>query len=302
MRFTPARVAIFAATLAAVPALGDDLVIPPNAPTTAGSGGYSTLLNSQPRSYQLVIGESLLASVPIGARFTSITWRRPTWQSFPAWPGIGFTCAFANYDIYLGTAALPPGQMSTTATQNFGPDNTLVRSGPIVMQGEFFPGGSLSPSVNAFGTPLQFTTPFTYAGGDLLLTVRHDGNNCGGSGSLDTVGNPNTQAKGVSSYTQNNDWYNQGLITCLLTFDMPSGCAPDLTAGAVPGQPGYGVPNGFLNNDDFFYYLAQFAAGNVAVADLTTGAVPGAPGYGVPNGIISNDDFFYYLTIFSAGC
>ncbi|MEZ6234983.1 MAG: GC-type dockerin domain-anchored protein [Phycisphaerales bacterium] len=79
-------------------------------------------------------------------------------------------------------------------------------------------------------------------------------------------------------------------------------CEPDLTTGAIAGLPGYGVPNGVLNNDDFFYYLAQFAAGNVAVADLTTGAIAGQPGYGVPNGVINNDDFFYYLAIFAAGC
>jgi hypothetical protein len=80
------------------------------------------------------------------------------------------------------------------------------------------------------------------------------------------------------------------------------GCEPDLTTGAIAGQPGYGVPNGVLNNDDFFYYLAQFAAGNLAVADLTTGAISGQPGYGVPNGVLNNDDFFYYLAIFAAGC
>ncbi len=79
-------------------------------------------------------------------------------------------------------------------------------------------------------------------------------------------------------------------------------CPADLTTGAVVGQPGYGVPNGVLNNDDFFYYLAQFAGGNVAVADLTTTAIPGSAGYGVPNGVISNDDFFYYLSLFAAGC
>ncbi len=79
-------------------------------------------------------------------------------------------------------------------------------------------------------------------------------------------------------------------------------CEPDLTTFAVPGQPGYGVPNGTLNNDDFFYYLTQFGAGNVAVADLTTFAVPGQPGYGVPNGVVTNDDFFYYLALFAAGC
>ena len=79
------------------------------------------------------------------------------------------------------------------------------------------------------------------------------------------------------------------------------GCEPDLTTGAIPGQPGYGVPNGVLNNDDFFYYLTIFSMGDPA-ADLTTGAIPGAPGYGVPNGVVNNDDFFYYLTVFSAGC
>ena len=57
-----------------------------------------------------------------------------------------------------------------------------------------------------------------------------------------------------------------------------------------------------LNNHDFFYYLAQFAAGNLSVADLPWTAVPGAPGYGVPNGVLNNDDFFYYLSIFAAGC
>jgi hypothetical protein len=79
-------------------------------------------------------------------------------------------------------------------------------------------------------------------------------------------------------------------------------CEPDLTTTAVPGSAGYGVPNGVLNNDDFFYYLSQFAANNLAVADLTTTAVPGSAGYGVPNGVINNDDFFYYLAIFAAGC
>ena len=86
------------------------------------------------------------------------------------------------------------------------------------------------------------------------------------------------------------------------SFGRPDTCVPDLTSGAIAGQPGYGVPNCALNNDDFFYYLAQFAAGNTAVADLTTGAIPGTPGYGVPNGVLNNDDFFYYLSLFAQGC
>lgn len=81
-----------------------------------------------------------------------------------------------------------------------------------------------------------------------------------------------------------------------------SSCRPDITATAVPGTPGYGLPNGTLNSDDFFYFLAQLAAGNLAVADLTTTAIPGTPGYGVPNGILTSDDFFYYLALYAAGC
>ena len=87
-----------------------------------------------------------------------------------------------------------------------------------------------------------------------------------------------------------------------LTGPATPTCRPDLTTTAIPGSPGYGVPNGILNNDDFFYYLAQFAAGNLAVADMATTAIPGSPGYGVPNGILNNDDFFFYLAIFAAGC
>ena len=91
-------------------------------------------------------------------------------------------------------------------------------------------------------------------------------------------------------------------INFILYGNPEPACDPDLTAGAVAGTPGYGAPNGVLNNDDFFYYLAQFAAGNLAVADLTTSAIPGSPGYGTPNGMLDNDDFFYYLAIFAAGC
>jgi len=126
---------------------------------------------------------------------------------------------------------------------------------------------------------------------------------------------PPTTIEEVMNTTQLVDWQYQdstnphGFIN--LSHDVMkqvwvtaggTGCAPDLTTTAVPGSVGYGVPNGVLNNDDFFYYLSQFAANNLAVADLTTTAVPGSPGYGVPNGVINNDDFFYYLSIFAAGC
>ena len=84
-------------------------------------------------------------------------------------------------------------------------------------------------------------------------------------------------------------------------YDLPV-CRPDITTGAISGQPGYLVPNSVLNNDDFFCFLAEFADQNLEVCDLTTGAVSGQPGYGVPNGTLTNDDFFFFLALFAAGC
>ncbi|MEZ6235765.1 MAG: FG-GAP-like repeat-containing protein [Phycisphaerales bacterium] len=79
-------------------------------------------------------------------------------------------------------------------------------------------------------------------------------------------------------------------------------CHADLTTGAIAGQPGFGVPNGVLNSDDFFYFLDRFAAGDAQIADMTTSAIPGQAGHGVANGVVNNDDFFYYLGLFAAGC
>ncbi|MEZ6234804.1 MAG: GC-type dockerin domain-anchored protein [Phycisphaerales bacterium] len=79
-------------------------------------------------------------------------------------------------------------------------------------------------------------------------------------------------------------------------------CLPDLTSSAVASDPGYGVPDGRVNNDDFFYYLGQFAAGNAAVCDLTDGSVLGQPGYGTPDGVLNASDFFYFVDFFVRGC
>ncbi len=82
----------------------------------------------------------------------------------------------------------------------------------------------------------------------------------------------------------------------------PPVCLGDVTHGALPGSIGYGNPNGILSNDDFFYFLSQFAAGNLQVCDLTSTALVGAPGYGIANNILNGDDFFFYLSFFAEGC
>lgn len=113
---------------------------------------------------------------------------------------------------------------------------------------------------------------------------------------LEVMEDPSLPFSGPGRHSANGNM----VLTELYVTALP--CKPDVTTGAVAGQPGYGVPNSIINNDDFFYFLSQFAAGNLAVCDMTTGAIPGSPGYGVPNGVITNDDFFYFLSQFAAGC
>lgn len=81
-------------------------------------------------------------------------------------------------------------------------------------------------------------------------------------------------------------------------------CPADLTTTAIAGTPGYGAPDGRVSNDDFFFYLTQFAAGNKPTCDLTTtgATAPGHPGYRVPDGLLTTDDFIVYLAIFSDPC
>ena len=254
-----------------------DTVVPNNAPTQAGNGGYSTLLNSGERSYQLVVGPEELGGLPIGASVTGIAWRRPTWISFGDWPGAGFTCSWTNYDIFLSSSNNPPGSLSTTYTDNIGSDVVQVRSGPLSLTDAYFPGGAVTPAVNPFGTTVQFQTPYVYQGGDLLLTIRHTGNNCGGNGSLDTVGSPFSQAIGQSSYTDPDNWYNQGLITMKLEFDPPAdsslcngdggdqmGCTDCPCGNNAPA----GTIGGCINSAGTSTRLLRSGSASVAAADL----------------------------------
>ena len=175
----------------------------------------------------------------------------------------------------------------------------------------FYSNAATSVTVIAGGTA-NFTefvltgTPFVYdpTQGNLLVEIVVPGSGTTNL-SVSRTASSSQASRAFATTTFGNAPGGPGTTATRMDFTFTAvqpSCKPDLTTGAVAGQPGYGVPNGVLNNDDFFYYLAQFAAGNLAVADMTTGAVPGQPGYGVPNGVINNDDFFYYLAIFAAGC
>ena len=221
--------------LLVAPAHAGEIIVPNHAPTTAGNGGYSTLMHTQERSYQLVVGPQELGGLAVGDLITGITWRLPSWVVYADWPGVGNVADITNYDIYLSTSNNPPGSLSTTYTDNIGSDVVQVRGGPLSLTGPHFPGGALTPNVNPLGMVIPFSSSYIYKGGDLLLTIRHTGNSFS-TCSLDTVPSPYTQAIGVASYTQANNWVDQGLITMKLVFDVSvpgtAYCFGDLGSGA----------------------------------------------------------------------
>lgn len=91
------------------------------------------------------------------------------------------------------------------------------------------------------------------------------------------------------------DW-SEGTITL-----EEHGCPADLTGSGDPNDPGYGIPDGSVDGDDFFFYLDLFASGDPG-ADLTGSGDPNDPFYGIPDGSIDADDFFFYLDLFVQGC
>lgn len=78
-------------------------------------------------------------------------------------------------------------------------------------------------------------------------------------------------------------------------------CRADLTGSSTPADLQYGVPDGVVDAEDFFMFLALYGDGDM-LADITGSATPSDPMYGVPDGVLDSDDFFYFLEIYALGC
>lgn len=95
--------------------------------------------------------------------------------------------------------------------------------------------------------------------------------------------------------SETNSW-SPGTISFIETA-----CIADMTGSIDPNNPGFGVPDGTLDANDFFYFLFAFE-NNFPLADMSGSSDPNSPFWGQPDGIFDANDFFYYLSIFADGC
>jgi len=169
-----ALLAIGTALAAGVSAKADVIVPNANAATTASTSGLNTFIRdlNNPRTGQILISAAQLSSINIGDQIDGITWRMYT-GNLAGYPLSNAT--WADYTINVGQG-VAFGSQTTTFANNFIGSPTTVRTGPLTINQGSFPGGS-APNPNPFGPYIDFTTPYVYTGGNLLIEIRHTGSN-----------------------------------------------------------------------------------------------------------------------------
>lgn len=158
-------------------------VVPNAYATTNGNVSFLGPLSNAARTYQLLIAGSELTDL-VGKSLISLSFRNLS-SATSAWPTSDVT--FTNYDIYL-SGSVNPADRSFTFADNIVGTQTQVRSGSLVI-----PANSLSfgNTPNTFSFDINFTTPWTYAGGNVLVEIRHTGFT-GTSRSVDAAGTSTT--------------------------------------------------------------------------------------------------------------
>lgn len=172
---------------------------------------------SDQQIFQQVFSSSLLTDLSIGELITGIGFRVAGNESaLPAQ-------TISEYDISLSQSSHAPGDLSTTFADNRGSDFTTVRSGPLTINADDFPGDG---SPNSFGW-ISFTTPYEYQGGDLLVEVAYQGFSVGRDADAaypyDSSLAQTAFGSSYNSATADEGLYNEALV---MSFSTASNITP----------------------------------------------------------------------------
>lgn len=168
---------------------------------------------------QLAIApDELLAARP-GSIIQGLTFRQGDGtlgtNAFPNSADLNFT----RFDITVQQSSRSPANLSTSFATNAGPGAVLVRSGPLMLSKQWFPGGSPEGTAQRFGRNIRFDRPYSYPGGTLLVTIRY------------ALSNPATmQADAVAKDTPGGGW---GTRIAAITNTV----SPDATLGNRTNVP-----------------------------------------------------------------
>jgi len=144
----------------------DSLVLPA---ISEQENSLNTPIRDTERTLQYVFDSSLLGAIQPGSQISSIAFRLNDGSS--TWPAA--TRTWSQFNLQIGKSANAPGSLSNTFSENLGTDTITARSGSLTVAAGSYSGGS---SPNTFGSEIIFSTPYTYTGGDILITIRHTGN------------------------------------------------------------------------------------------------------------------------------
>jgi hypothetical protein len=178
--------------LLGVSATAATIVVPPANAGVEGTGAADIgafFLGGNSWTTQFFIPSSMLSGIPNGSQITGLGVRLDSSAS----TGPSSTLNFSNFDLTLSVpSATYSSNLGTTFASNIGADATLVRSGALSIAANSYPGGG---SPNAFGPLIVFTNPYSYNGGDLLITLRNSG-----SGGADLVIDATANFLGMEMY------------------------------------------------------------------------------------------------------
>lgn len=156
-------------------------VVPPDYTNAPGNGAFLSQFATSPRTYQLLMHESLLAPI-LNQQIYAVSWRLPQAATIN-WPSADVT--FTDYEFYLGQGVDPANMDRTAFSTNFIGPKKQVRDGSLVVTANSYTFGN---TPNDWGPEVTFIVDsiYIYTGGNLLIELRHTGFS-GTSRSLDAL-------------------------------------------------------------------------------------------------------------------
>jgi hypothetical protein len=289
-----------ASAAATTAALAQPIVIPGGYATTCGQVPPSdTLLREFSRTHQQVVAGSQLVMIPAGSRITQFTLRSsnyPLANTLGPWPPVQIT--FTDFEVWIGRAATAAGGMSTYFAENVVPGSEVrVRDGALVVPAGSFNNYVAPPGANPWGLDIQIS-PFTYQGGDLVITIRHSGHQFPQVPRhyLDTIANPVpalTQCMAAAGMTATLGAPEMSLpAIARLRYVPPASCQANCDGSAV---------SPLLSPNDFQCFINRYWADAFASQSQQIASYANCDG-STSFPVLNIGDFICFNSRYAAGC